>query len=79
MKETDEFCKRVMSIEKIIFTLKSKIIEFEKIDGIKLSILWSKITEEHSVAPILDIGTFNYHEFMARCMMTVISATLQRQ
>ena len=27
-----------------------------------------------TVAPILDIVTFNYHEFMARCMMTVTSA-----
>ena len=39
-----------------------------------MSVFWSKITEEHSTVPILDIGTFNYHEFMARCMMTVTSA-----
>ena len=39
-----------------------------------MPVYWSKITEEHYVAPILDIGTFNYHEFMARCMMTVTSA-----
>ena len=38
-KETDEFCRTEISIEKIIFTLKSKIIEFEKTDGVKLSIL----------------------------------------
>ena len=38
-KETDEFCRTGISIEKIIFTLKSKIIEFEKTDGVKLSIL----------------------------------------
>ena len=37
-KETDEFCRTEISIEKIIFTLKSKIIEIEKTDGVKLSI-----------------------------------------
>ena len=44
------------------------------VDEYEIPVYWSKITEEHSVAPILDIGTFNYHEFMARCMMTVTSA-----
>ena len=39
-----------------------------------IPVYWSKITEKHSVALILDIVTFNYHEFMARCMMTVTSA-----
>ena len=40
------------------------------VDEYGIPVYSSKITEEHSVAPILDIGTFNYHEFMARCMMT---------
>ena len=39
-----------------------------------MPVYWSKMTEEHSAVPILDIGSFNYHEFMARCMMTVTSA-----
>ena len=38
-----------------------------------MPVYWSKITTEHSVVPVLDIGVFNYHEFMARCMMTVTS------
>ena len=44
------------------------------VDEYGMPVYWSKITEEHSTVPILDIGTFNYHEFMARCMMTVTSA-----
>ena len=39
-----------------------------------MPVYWSKITKEHSVVPVLDVGVFNYHEFMARCMMTVTSA-----
>ena len=44
------------------------------VDEYGMPVYWSKITEEYSVVPVLDIGTFNYHEFMARCMMTVTSA-----
>ena len=44
------------------------------VDEYGMPVYWSKITEEHSTVPILDMGTFNYHEFMARCMMTVTSA-----
>ena len=35
------------------------------VDEYGIPVYWSKIIEEHSVASILDIGTFNYHEFMA--------------
>ena len=49
--------------------------EYERgVDEYGIPVYWSKITEEHSVVPILDIGTFNYHEFMARCMIAVTSA-----
>ena len=44
------------------------------VDGYGMPVYWSKITKEHSVVPVLDIGVFNYHEFMARCLMTVTSA-----
>ena len=37
-KETDEFCRTEISIEKIIFRLKSKVIEAENVDGVKESI-----------------------------------------
>ena len=30
------------------------------VDEYGMPVYWSKITEEHYVAPILDIGTFNY-------------------
>ena len=43
-------------------------------DTSEYAVYWSKITKEPSAVPILDIGTFNHHEFMARCMMTVTSA-----
>ena len=39
-----------------------------------MPVYWSKIMKEHFVVPVLDIGVFNYQEFMARCMMTVTSA-----
>ena len=34
------------------------------VDEYGMPVYWSKITEEHSTAPILDTGTFNYHEMM---------------
>ena len=35
------------------------------VDEYGMPVYWSKITEEHSAVRILDIGTFNYDEFMA--------------
>ena len=35
------------------------------VDEYGMSVYWSKITKENSVVPVLDIGVFNYHEFMA--------------
>ena len=40
--------------------------------------LFLVIEDDQLHAPILDIGTFNYHEFMARCMMTVTSTAAPR-
>ena len=34
IKEIEEFCRTEISIEKIIFRLKSKVIEAENVDGI---------------------------------------------
>ena len=51
------------------------LTEYEPgVDEYGMPVYWSKITKEHSVVPVLDIGVINYHEFMARCMMTVTSA-----
>ena len=44
------------------------------VDKYGMPVYWSRITEEYSAVIVLDIGVFNYHEFMARCMMTVTSA-----
>ena len=41
------------------------------IDEYGMPVYLSKITREQSTAPVLDIGVFNYHDFMARCMMTI--------
>ena len=44
------------------------------VDEYGMRVYWSKITREQSTAPVLDIGVFNYHDFMARCLMTITSA-----
>ena len=44
------------------------------VDEYGMPVYWSKITREQSTAPVLDIGVFNYHDFMARCLMTITSA-----
>ena len=32
------------------------------VDEYGMPVYWSKITKEHSVVPVLDIGAFNYHD-----------------
>ena len=44
------------------------------VDEYGMPLYWSKITREHSKVPVLDIAVFNYHDFMARCLMTITSA-----
>ena len=44
------------------------------VDEYGMPVYWSKITRKESTAPVLDIGVFNYHDFMARCLMTITSA-----